>query len=423
MAKRGRRRAQAARDRPQAQAQGAVRLTYPTGTWGVASYAMATSEQIYSAVTRIANALACMPFHLYKGYDIQRDDPREVMLNLRPNRRQSAFAFKQAMEIARNTEGRAYAAKRFDARGDLRALVPLDPARVTPLIDEETGDIWYKVIREDRVEEYLHQWYVLALHHASTDGVTGVRVVDVLSGTLEYDAKIKTFSLEKIKGVNQAIVLEYPSTMGPDARKRAALEFIEIYQSSGGQVIALENGVKATALQMSPIDAKAFDVENATALRVATVYNLPPYMLGCTNVAAPGTAEERILEFLALTMNAPVQMWEEALNWALLTPEERKAGMHWEIDIEAYLRTSPKTRADIAQQRMRGGQRTPNELRAAANLPPMEGGDELYASKDLAPLRWIAQGATIDANAIAGEHNAAHADSGAEKTQREDDGA
>ena len=80
-----------------------------------ASTDLASSETIYAAVLRIANALGTMPVHLYKETERQRSDPRDYLLSLRPNRRQSAFAFKQAMEICRNTEGRAYAVKRFDA--------------------------------------------------------------------------------------------------------------------------------------------------------------------------------------------------------------------------------------------------------------------------------------------------------------------
>ena len=40
-------------------------------------------------------------------------------------------------------------------------------------------------------------------------------------------------------------------------------------------------------------------------------------------------------------------------------------------------------------------------------LPPVEGGDVPFVSKDLAPVTLVAAGGTIDVNAINGEHNSA----------------
>ncbi len=399
-----------ARDRPQATAAksaGVIRLDHVTHGYSRAGGELAASEVIYSAVTRIANALATMPICLYHGNTRLRDDPRDVMLSLRPNRLQSAYAFKQAMEIYRNTEGRAYAVKRFDDGFRLRELEVIDPARVTPLVDRETGDGWYAIARDDGETEYLHGWYVLSLWHASTNGQTGIRVVDVLRSSIEYNAEIKEFSLASLKAVNRGIILEFPTHIAGPAREKAAKEFLDLYRKSGGAIIALDSGVKASTLTMSPIDSAAFDVEKVTRSRVAMVYNLPPSLLGDTSSAGKATSEEQTNEFLTLTMQPIVQQWEDELNFKLLTPEERAKGYELRIDVEAYLRTSPKTRAEIDQSRIRCGLRTVNECRAKDYLDPIEGGDVAMVSKDLAPVELVARGGTIDINSINGDHNAA----------------
>ena len=398
-----------ARDRPvrnQAAGAGArsAILTYPR-VMSRATADIATSEMVYAAVSRIANALATMPCYLYHGSERQKGDPRDVMMSLRPNRRMSAYAFKRAMEINRNVEGRAYAVKRFDATGTLRELVPVDPSRVTPLIDQETGDVWYRIVREDNVEEYLHNWYVIALHHMSTDGVSSVRVSDVLRGTIQYDADVKAFSLSAVKGVNSGIVMEFPNNMGDAARLDAVNDLVRIYRESGGQVLALESGVTAKVLTGNAIDSKAFDVEGVSRTRVATVLNMPLDLLG--GAVSSRTTEDRVNELLSLTMQPIVEMWEQELDYKLLTPAERSDDWYYRYDVEAFLRFAASALATLRQSQIRSGSRTVNEIRSRDWLPPVEGGDVALVSKDLAPLAMVAKGATVDLNTINGEHNAA----------------
>lgn len=397
-----------ARDRPQNAAssvQGA-RMAWTRGSVRPLTD-IASSETIYAAVTKIANALGTMPVHLYRGYERMDGDPRDVLLGLRPNRRQSAFAFKQAMEICRNTEGRAYAIKRLDAGGQLAALECWDPLRVTPYEDANTREIWYRVTGDDGREEWLHNWYVLDFYHASTNGLTGVRVMDVLAGTVRYSEDVKAFSLENLKNVSDAIVMDFPTTFDGERRVRAVKETLEIYRANGGKIIALDAGVKASMLGGKGIDPAAFDVEGVTRSRVAMVYGLPPHMLGDYRDTTAGTIEGQNIEFLTMTMNPIVQQWVEQLNYKLLTPEERRAGYSFRFDMESYLRADGATLSTVRQAQIRCGMRTVNEIRAAEYLAPVEGGDVAFASKDLAPVALIAAGGTIDLDAINGDHNSA----------------
>ncbi|MBR3797140.1 MAG: phage portal protein [Clostridia bacterium] len=368
---------------------------------------LASSETIYAAVLRIANALGTMPVHLYKGTERMIDDPRDYLLSLRPNKRQSAFEFKRAMEICRNTEGRAYAVKRFNAYGQLAALECLDPLKVTPLEEETTGEIWYCVSDGKGGMEYLHNWYVLEFFHASTNGVSGVRVMDVLAGTVQYGEEVKKFSLENLKNVSNAIVMQFPTTFDKPRRERAVNETLDIYRQNGGKIIALDAGVTASMLGGSGIDPAAFDVDGVTRRRVATVLTLPPHILGDYGDVTSATIEGQNLELLTMTMTPIVQQWIEQLDYKMLTPQERREGWEYRFDMEAYLRADGKTMAAIGQSQIRCGLRTPNELRAKDHLAPKPGGDVLLVSKDLAPVELVAKGGTIDLNALNGEKNSA----------------
>lgn len=364
------------------------------------------ADVIYAAVTRIAGALGTMPVSLYRGREEAAGDPRHWLLHLRPNRRMSAASFKRAMLGWVLTEGRGYAAKRFDARGNVRELEILDPRSVTPMVEQKSRELWYAVIREDGVTEYLHSMYVLAFHHMTLDGVSALRPVDILKGAVQYVSDIRDFSLENVKnGISRVVVLEYPTELSGDRRKRSVKEFLDLYRESGGQVLALDAGVKANRLDASPIESGLRDVEQITRSRVATVYNLPPHLLGDYSDATAASIEQQTIEFLTLTMQPIVSQWEEELDYKLLTPEELNAGMHFHFDMEAYLRGDSQATAARDQAAVRTGKRTVNELRARDYLPPVEGGDLAMISKDLAPVSLVAAGLTISAEAVGGEHN------------------
>lgn len=366
---------------------------------------MASSDVITGAINRISKAFALMPIRLYRGWELVTGDIRAQLFTLRANRRQSAYQFKLAMELCRNTLGRAYAVKRFDAGFRLAAVECVAPERVTPMIDEDTQEIWYAIRRDDGQVEYLHNWFVMPLLFSSTDGITSLSPAQLLRGSVEYNEEVKSFSLENLKSINKAIVLEYPATLSGPARKKSVDETYELYRQSGGKVLALDSGVKLSNVTGSPFDGGAKDVEDATRARVEMVYDLPGGMLGGVNTSL--TAEEMNLKFLTMTMQPRVEEWVQGLDWWMLTPEERSGGWHYAADMDAYLKANAQARANLMQTYVRNGQRTPNEGRAAMNLPPLPGGDVLLVSKDLAPVELVAKGATIDLNTLNGEKNSA----------------
>lgn len=110
---------------------------------------MRGNEAIYAAVSRIANTVASMPLHLYKGYERQTSHPLERLVAFAPNDNFTPFGFLQTMEAFRNTEGNAYALIVPDRLGAVKRLDILDPSRVRPQRHPETREIWYVVQLDD----------------------------------------------------------------------------------------------------------------------------------------------------------------------------------------------------------------------------------------------------------------------------------
>ena len=346
------------------------------------------NEAIYAAVSRIANTMGMIPMHIYKNYTIQPNHPLERLLALEPNPNFTAFSFRQTMEVMRNTEGNAYALKITDKLGGLRRLDILNPTRVMPVRDPTDGSIWYRITLDDGAQYEIPGYMVLNLRHMSANGEKGIRPIDVLRRSLDYDAQVKELSLDQLDGVNHGIMLTVPNTGLDQGQKDDLVDrFLETYEKSGRSVVVLEGGLTATSFSSSPVDSQLLDVERITRNRVATVYNLPPHMLGDYSDTSFSTAEQQMQEFLQLTIMPIVQQWEDECNRKLLTPQDYADGYRIRCDTDALTRADALATAQTNQMAIRGGWRKPNEVRQSEYRPPDPYGDKLMGSRDILPLQ------------------------------------
>lgn len=362
-------------------------------------------EAIYAAVTRIANTVASIPVHVYKGRERQDTHPLEKLLNLSPNPSMSAYIFKQTMEAFRNTEGMAYALIIRDGLGEITRLDVLDPTRVRPLIERDSREIWYDITLEGKTYP-IPGYMVLALKHMSANGISGIRPLDVLRGSLDYDAEVKEISLNQLDGINHGVMLEVLGQALDETRKtQIVADFLDAYESSGQRVLVLEGGIKATTFNQSPVDAQLMDVERITRNRVATVYNLPPHMLGDYSDTSFSTAEQQMQEFLQLTIIPIVQQWEDELNRKLLSDADYKAGYRFRFDTDSLIRADMVAMANKYQMAIRGGWMKMNEVREREGLPPDPNGDELMCARDIIPLRIMAEHPELLLTGVSAESN------------------
>ena len=358
--------------------------------WIRGDYTLRNSELLFAAVSRISNSLSTMPIQLYRGSTPVKNDLNDL-IGFAPNPNISSCQMFKTLEACRCTSGNCYAMKIFYARGTLERIDVLDPARVTPILEKDKGELWYKISPEEGSEFYVHNFYIIHVPFISTNGYSGVNPVSVLYDTLEYSENIESFSKQQLEqGVNAAIVLEAPANLG-DQQKTAMIEsFMQTYRETSGNILLLESGVQAKSLNLSPVDSKLFEVEKITRSKVAMVYNIPPHLLGDYSDTSFNSQEQQMLEFLMLTMLPIVRAYEQELDRKLLTKEQRRRGMHFRFDMEAILRADAATQADVDYKAVRSGWKTVDEIRANRYLPALPGGigKKALVSQDLATLEY-----------------------------------
>lgn len=356
--------------------------------WLRGDYTLRNSELIFAAVTRISNAFSAMPIQLYQGakpmYNALND-----LVAFTPNPLMTSSQFFKSMEACRGTAGDCYALKVYQPGEDMPRLELLDPSRVFPIIEKNSGELWWKIQPDEGAEMYVHDFYMVHVPFISTNGIGGISPVSVLFNTLKYSDNIQEFNVKQLEqGVNSAIVLEAPANLGTDQKKAMIEDFMSTYRETSGNILLLESGVTAKTLNLSPVDSMLFEVEKITRSKVAMVYNIPPHLLGDYSEASYSSQEQLMLEFLTLTMLPIVTAYEQELNRKLLTAAQRRSGMHWKFDMDALLRADAATMAEVHYKAVRSGWMTPDEIRYMRNMPALPKGVGKFAlvSQDLATL-------------------------------------
>lgn len=358
--------------------------------WVQSDYTLRNSELLFSAISRISNALSAMPVQLYKGAAAVKNDLND-MISFAPNPNMTSCQWIKTLEACRCTSGNCYGLKIFNERFVLQRIDVLDPKRVKPVINEDTQELWYYIIPERGSAYYVHNYYMVHVPFISTNGYSGVNPVSVLYDTLEYSDNIGKFS-EKLleQGVNAAIVLEAPANLGDEQKKDMIEAFMNTYHETSGNILLLESGVTAKSMDLSPVDTKLFEVERITRSKVAMVYNLPPHLLGDYSDTSFNSQEQEMLEFLMLTMTPIVRAYEQEFDRKLLTKDQRRQGYHFRFDMDAILRADAATQAEVDYKNVRSAIATPDEIRARRHQPPLPGGIGKHAviSQDLATLEY-----------------------------------
>lgn len=346
---------------------------------------IANNETIFAAVTMLANSIASVPLSIREDYRKLNPSQSNIarLLAYGPNSNMTTFEFMRLMETIRNTKGRAYAIKEYDRFYDVSNIWILDSDFVTPIIDSEKKELWYKISTGDG-DYYFHNSHIISVGHISNDGYNSLNPINILRNTLDYDREIKEISINQLKnGLNARLAFKVKANLSDDAldayaeRVRRFRELGVLFLDAGKEVQELKDG--------NFIDPKTFEVEEITISRVARVFGIPIHKL-LGNKASYSSAEQGDLEYLTDSILPTIRMYEQEFTKKLVSEYDRDKGQEIKGNLNGFARADMKTRGDFYQKMIRSAGITSNEIRGFEDLPPLPGGDSLMVSRDLIRL-------------------------------------
>ena len=345
---------------------------------------------VYSCVRILAEAVAGLPLHLYRykddgGKEKALDHTLYNLLHDEPNKEMSSFIFRETLMTHLLLWGNAYAQIIRNGKGEVVALYPLMPNKMT--VDrDENGEIYYAYNRssDEAIKEsgtvYLTSRDVLHIPGLGFDGLVGYSPIAMAKNAIglaiaaeEYGSKFYA------NGAAPSGVLEHPGTIKDPARLRENWNSTFGGSANSGKVAVLEEGMKYTPISISPEQAQFLETRKFQINEIARIFRVPPHMVGDLEKSSFSNIEQQSLEFVKYTLDPWVIRWEQSLSRSLLTPDEKKK-YFFKFNLEGLLRGDYASRMSGYATARQNGWMSANDIRELENLDkiPSELGGDLY---------------------------------------------
>nr|DAH98287.1 MAG TPA: Portal [Caudoviricetes sp.] len=347
---------------------------------------------VYSCVRILSEAIAGLPLHTYKcksngGKEKAIDHPLYFILHDEPNPEMTSFVFRETMMSHLLLWGNAYAQILRNGKGDVIALYPLAPNRMT--VDRASnGRIYYTYSTSDddnpklksKGQVYLKAEDVLHIPGLGFDGLVGYSPIAMARNAIgmamaceEYGAKFFA------NGASPSGVLEHPSTIKNPDKLRESWNSLFKGSSNSHQIAVLEEGLKYQPISISPNEAQFLETRKFQINEIARIFRIPPHMIGDLEKSSFSNIEQQSLEFVKYTLDPWVTRWEQSICRRLFKDSE-KAEYFVKFNVDGLLRGDYQSRMNGYATGRQNGWLSANDIRELENMNqiPDELGGNLY---------------------------------------------
>ena len=391
------------RDKPKDSTAGSRFAFYMGGTTSGKTVTERSAMQmtaVYSCVRILAEAIAGLPVHLYRynadgGKEKAVDHPLYRILHDEPNPEMSSFVFRETLMTHLLLWGNAYAQIIRNGRGEVIALYPLMPNKMS-VERNESGQLYYQYLRS--VDEpggksetvILLPSDVLHIPGLGFDGLVGYspiamakNAIGLAIATEEYGSKFFA------NGAAPSGVLEHPGTIKDPQKVRESWMSQFGGSQNSGKIAVLEEGLKYTPISISPEQAQFLVTRKFQINEIARIFRVPPHMLADLEKSSFSNIEQQSLEFVKYTLDPWVIRWEQSIQRTLLSPAEKKE-YFVKFNVEGLLRGDYQSRMNGYATARQNGWMSANDIRELENLdriPAEDGGDLYLINGNMLPLK------------------------------------
>ena len=280
---------------------------------------------VYSCVRVLSEAVAGLPLHVYK---YRSDGGKEKafthslygLLHDEPNPEMTSFVFRETLMTHLLLWGNAYAQVIRNGKGEVIALYPLMPNRMT--VDRDSnGKLYYKyyrgsdeAIRSKEYEVILSLGDVLHIPGLGFDGLVGYSPIAMAKNAIGLAIATEEFGAKFFaNGAAPSGVLEHPGTIKDPTKVREAWQSQFGGSSNSGKVAVLEEGMKYTPISISPEQAQFLETRKFQINEIARIFRVPPHMVGDLEKSSFSNIEQQSLEFVKYTLEPWLVRWEQSM--------------------------------------------------------------------------------------------------------------
>lgn len=343
--------------------------------------------QVRTVVSFLARNIAQLGLHVYRRVsDLDRErvtgHPLAELL-AKPNPYTTPYRFLESVVSDMAIYDNAILPK-VKLGGQPRALVRVDPRRVTPLGDNLFTPTAYE-IRGPRDKVVLPADQVIHLRgYNAADERWGCSPLEALRTTLaeDYQAQLYREQLWR-NGARVSGYLERPldaPAWSKEGKDRFRAQWQAQYTGDGakpGGTPILEDGMRYVPAGTTPRDAQYAESRKLTREEVTAAYHIPLTLVGILDNATYSNITEQHKIMYQDTLAPWLTMIQQDLALQLVPDFPAVDDLYVEFNLAEKLRGSFEEQAVQLQTAVGAPWMTRNEARARVNLPQVDGGDEL----------------------------------------------
>jgi len=346
---------------------------------------------VYACVRLLAETIATLPLHLLRktaGGDKEhaKDHPLYSLLHDGPNALMTAAQAFDSMMAALVLRGNAYAIIVRGFAGEVLEIIPLHPDRVRVEASKSGRELVYIV---DGRTRYLSGaiWHVRGF---SLDGVMGVSPITYAREAIGLALVAERHGAAVFgNAARPGGVLRYPGKLDDEAYDRLKQSWHDAHSGDKtGSTAVLEEGAEWQALTMSLEDAQYIDTRKFQRNEIASLFRVPPHMIGDLERATFSNIEQQSIEFVTYSIRPWLVRIEQSITRDLLLPSERQIYIP-RFNAEGLLRGDFKSRMEGFAIAKVNGIFNSDEIRDLEDRGPIpNGAGQVY----LQPLNMTAVG-------------------------------
>ena len=336
---------------------------------------------VFACVRIISSQFASLPFVLYRnrkngGKTRVVQHPVYQLVSRRPNPYQNAFEWREMMAGHLVLRGNAFNQIVTNGQGEITALIPLHPDRVTIEILPK-GGYRYQYTDLTGNKQTFARGEIWHLRGLSSDGIIGLSPIalarNAFGGAMaaqDYGSRFFANDAKPLSGY-----IEYPGSFKDKMARDQFRESLQESQSGAnrGKIAVFEFGMKYHQLGLTNEDAQFLETRKFQVNDIARWFGVPPHKIGDLDRSTNNNIEQQAQEFVQECLGPMAERWEASIEAELLLDDE---GLEAEFLFSQLLRGDSQARAQYYNLGINGGWLTRNEARIAENLNPLPGLDQ-----------------------------------------------
>lgn len=376
-----------------------------TGAWQrnkeIRTETALANHAVFSCMTIIASDVAkCRPM-------LKEEDANGIWTDVKvpayspvlakPNNYQTIIQFIENWVMSKLVAGNTYVLLERDNRNVVVAMYVLDPLRTKPLV-APNGEVYYQLAKDNLAgideditvpaSEIIHDRWPVTLHPLV--GLSPLMACKLAAATSEnIQGQSEAFFRN---GARPGGILTTSGNISKEDAERIKTHWENNYKGqSYGRVAVMGNGLEYKAIVESAVNSQLVEQLGSAGKIVTTAFNIPAYMVGIGDPPAYNNVEALNQQYYSQCLQKLFESIEELLDWGLGLKKHADHVYGVELDLDNLLRMDTATRIKSYTDAIKGGLMKPDEGRLKMNLPPVEGGDEVYLQQQNYSLSALAK--------------------------------